>query len=115
MAPVDLNVEPSPDMIPHGTFGTGRQSGIGMQKNQNVAPRLARACVHLHGPPARREDDTVAEPSGKLARLILAAAVGDDHFVAARTQWRKRFERGADTRRLVQRRDDDRESFRDQS
>jgi hypothetical protein len=41
-------------------------------------------------------------------RAGAAAAVGDDHLVAAGAQRRQRGERGADALRLVQRRDDDR-------
>jgi hypothetical protein len=50
-----------------------------------------------------------------MRRAVFAATVGDDHLVAANAQRRERLERGANARRLVQRRDDDRESFSDQS
>jgi hypothetical protein len=86
-----------------------------VQENEGVSPRLARAGVHLRGAAARRDDDPVAERRGEMRRAVFAATVGDDHLVAANAQRRERLERGANARRLVQRRDDDRESFSDQS
>lgn len=91
------------------------KASVGMQEKQDVSPRLTRPGVHLRCAAARRDDYPVAERRGEAYGAVVAAAVGDDHLVAARAQRRERLERGADARRLVQRRDDDRESFSDQS
>ena len=101
--------------VPNRIFNLKRKTRIRMQEDKDLAPRLARAGVHLRGTAARRDDDPVAESRGKLRRAVFAAAVGDDHLVAARAQRRERLERGADAGGFVQRRDDDRESFSDQS
>jgi len=92
-----------------------RKAGVGMEEEQDVPPRLPGAGIHLRGATARRDHHPVAESRCEPGSAVLAAAVDDDHLVAARAQRRERLERGADARRLVQRRDDDRESFRDQS
>jgi hypothetical protein len=55
----------------------------------------------------RAGDDAVAQSGGELARAVAAAAVGDDDLVPARAQRRQGFERAADPRRFIQRRDDD--------
>ena len=96
-------------------FNLKRKMRIRMQEDEDFSPRLARADVHLRGAAARRGDDPVAESGGELTRRVFAAAVDDDHLVAAPAKRRERLERGADSGRLVQRRDDDRESFSDQS
>ena len=113
MTSLDADIEASPDVALDGEIL--REPGIGMQKQQHVSGRLAGPGVHLHGAAARGDDDAVAEAGGELARGILAAAVDDDHFMTATAQRRERLQRGADARRLVQRRDDDRESFSAQS
>jgi hypothetical protein len=85
-----------------------RQAGIGVQEQQDVSPRLARAGVHLRCAAARSGEHAIAQPGRERRGAVLAAAVDDDHLVAARAQRRERLERAADSRRLVQRRDDDR-------
>ena len=59
--------------------------------------------------------DLSTKAGRELRSAVAAAAVGDDHLVAARAQRSERLERGADAARLVQRGDDDRESLSDQS
>lgn len=115
MTPLDLHVEPAPKETLHEFIGIGRQAGVCMQENKHIPPGLSRAGVHLRGAAARRDHDPVAESGGELARRVFAAAVDDDHLVAAPAKRRERLQRGADAGRLVQRRDDDRESFSDQS
>ena len=119
MTPLDPNVEPSPNMIfqcvTNEIFNLKRKTRISVQENKHIPPGLSRAGVHLRGAAARRDRDPVAKSGGELARRILAAAVDDDHLVAALAKRRERFQGGADTGGLVQRRDDDRESFSDQS
>jgi hypothetical protein len=97
------------------TIGVRRQSCIGVQENERRALRSLRARVHLHGAAALASQHAVAERPREVGRAVAAAAVDEDHFVAARAQRRQRLERGADPRRLVQRRDDDGESFSAQS
>jgi len=96
-------------------FNLKRKTRIRMQEDEDFSPRLARPGIHLRGAAARRDHDPVAESGGELARRVFAAAVDDDHLVAAPAKRRERLQRGADAGRLVQRRDDDRESFSDQS
>ena len=115
MTPLDLHIEPAPKKPLHEFIGIGRQAGVRVQENQHIPPGLSRARVHLRGAAARRDHDSVAKAGGELRGAIIAAAVDDEHFVAAPAQRRERSQRIADTRRLVQRRDDDRKSFSDQS
>ena len=119
MTPFDLHVEPSPNMIfqclTNKIFHLKRKTRIRVQENKHVPAGLPRAGVHLRGAAARRDHDPVAESGGELARRILAAAVDDDHLVATLAKRRERLQGGADAGGLVQRRDDDRESFSDQS
>jgi len=86
-----------------------------MKKQKHIALGPSRALVHLRGAAARRNHDAVAQSGSELARRVLATAVDEDHFVAPAAQRRERLQRRADAGRLVQRRDDDRESFSDQS
>ena len=86
-----------------------------MQEQEHVARCRARSRIHLQRPSARRFDDSVTEPGRHLGRAIAAAAIHENDFMAARAQRRERLERGTDAARLVQRGDDDRKSFSDQS
>ena len=95
--------------------GSGRQARVGVQEQQHIARCRARAGIHLRRAPARRDHDAVAKPRRELGRAIAAAAIHDNDFMPARAQRCERLERGTDAARLVQRGDDDRKSFSDQS
>jgi hypothetical protein len=86
-----------------------------VQEKKPLALRLARPRVHLDRPAARRSDQPIAKRARRFDGPVRAAAVEHGHLVAARAQRRERLERAADPGRLVQRRDDDGESFSDQS
>ena len=115
MTTLDLHVEPAPEGTLHESIRIRRQAGIRVEEKKHIAPGLSRALVHLRGTAARRNHDSVAQSGSELARRVFAAAVDEDHLMAAAAQRRERLQRRADARRLVQRRDDDRESFSDQS
>ena len=78
-----------------------------MQEDKRVARRGARTGIHLQRTAAWRGQHLVAARGGKLDRVVRAAAIDDDDFVAARTQRRQGRERLADARGLVQHRHDD--------
>jgi hypothetical protein len=111
MASLDLDVEPAPKMGLHAfgdaRIGVRRQTGIGMQEYKDVSFGCACPCIHLRCAAAWRADHAVALSARQVGGTIVAAAVGDDHLVAASAQRRQRLERGADAGRLVQRRQDD--------
>jgi hypothetical protein len=92
-----------------------RKASIGMQEHQHVTLRLACAGVHLQRAAARRGQHAIAKTLGERRRPVVAAAVDDDDLVPALAERRERLQRGADAGGLVQRRDDDRKSFSDQS
>jgi hypothetical protein len=115
MATLDPYIEPAPEGALHELIRIRRQAGIRVEEKKHIALGLARTCVHLRRAAARRDHDSVAEPGSELARCVFAPAVDEDHFVAPGAQRRERFQGSADARRFVQRRDDDRESFSDQS
>jgi len=64
---------------------------------------------------AGTRQDAVGQRSGDGRGAVLAAAVDHDDFVTSGAQRRERFQAARDARRLVQRRDNDGESFRFQS
>ena len=59
----------------------GGQARVGVQEEQHVAARRARAGVHLAARPRGAIEHAVGERRGELARAVAAAAVDDDHLV----------------------------------
>jgi len=92
--------------------GAWRQPRIRVQEKQRVPCRRVRAGVHLRPATTLGMKNSFRETQSDLNGVVTAAAIDDDHFVAARAQRRERLERGADAGGLVQRREDDRESLR---
>ncbi len=111
MASGDAQIEATPrpprQRIGDQPIGVRRQRRVGMQEQECRAAAERGAGVHRRAAAARGGDDAVGEGSCKRGRAVAAAAVDHDHFGAAATQRRQRFERGDHDCRLVENRQHD--------
>jgi hypothetical protein len=96
-------------------IGARRQPRIGVQEKKRIAARHGGADVHLRRAAFLASQKPVTHRSGQFRGAVRAAAVDDDHLVAAAAQRCERLQRLPDARRLVQRGDDDRKSLSAQS
>jgi len=60
-----------------------RQPGVGMEKQQHLAPCASHPRGHLHGPAAWCINHGIRQREGQFRRAVLATAVRHDDFMTA--------------------------------
>jgi hypothetical protein len=113
MAPGDAQVETAPTAVQKCARDQAiriiGQRGIGVEEQENVTAAERHPGIHRCAAVVRTRDHAIGQGARQRRSAIAAATIDDNHFGAAGAQRRQCLQCSGDDRRLVERRNDDRQ------